>query len=106
MVEKIIMGVVGLINDEYGRDVNEPVLWSLVQDQVIKLNPKVTEKNVESVISGIKSDLVGEQTLIETNRVAHNLLTSGRQTTLQQPDKEPVKRMLLLLTLIRLNVIR
>jgi type I site-specific deoxyribonuclease, HsdR family len=80
-----------LINDEYGRDVNEPVLWSLVQDQVIKLNPKVTEKNVESVISGIKSDLVGEQTLIETNRVAHNLLTSGRQTTLQQPDKEPVK---------------
>jgi len=36
-----------LINDEYGRDVNEPVLWSLVQDQVIKLNPKVTEKNVE-----------------------------------------------------------
>lgn len=80
-----------LINDEYARDVSEPILWSEVRKRAKQLNPKVTDENVESVITGIKNDLAGGQTFLETNRAAHNLLTTGRQTTLQQPNKEPVK---------------
>lgn len=80
-----------LINDEYARDVSEPVLWAEVRTKAKELNPKVTDENVESVITGIKNDLAGGQTLLETNKIAHNLLTTGRQTTLQQPNKEPVK---------------
>jgi type I restriction enzyme R subunit len=71
--------------------VDEHILWSVVREQAIKLNPKVTEENVESVITGLKSDLTDGQNLLQINRVAHNLLTTGRQTTLQQPDKEPIK---------------
>lgn len=79
-----------LINDKYDRDPT-PVLWSIVREQAIQLNPKVSEDNVDSVIKGIKGDLLNGQTLIQTNRIAHALLTTGRQTTLQQPSKEPVK---------------
>jgi type I restriction enzyme R subunit len=79
-----------LINDKYDRSIEEPILWSVVREKAIALNPKVTESNVDSVITGIKGDLAGAQSLLETNKVAHNLLTTGRQTTLQQPDKEPI----------------
>lgn len=80
-----------LINDKYSREVTEPIIWSIVRESLIKLNPKVSEDNVESVITGIKGDLSSEQTLLSKNKVAHNLLTSGRQTTLQQPNRKPIK---------------
>lgn len=80
-----------IVSDLYDRDLEEPILWSVVREQLIKLNKKVNQNNIESVITGIKSDLASGQGLLETNKKAHELLTTGRQTTLQQPTKEPVK---------------
>lgn len=79
-----------LVNDKYGRDTDEPILWDEVRNQLIKLNPKVSPDNVDSVITGIKGDFAKGRTLLETNKKAHELLTTGRQTTLQQPNKEPI----------------
>lgn len=80
-----------LINDEYDRQQTDPILWSVVRRKVKEFNPKVNDDNVESVITGLKGDLAGEQSLLGKNHAAHSFLESGRLTRLQQPDKEPVK---------------
>lgn len=80
-----------LINDTYNRECQEPILWSIVRNKIIDFNPKVNEDNVDSVITGLKGDMAGEQTLLRKNHAAHDFLETGRLTQLQQPDKEPVK---------------
>lgn len=80
-----------LIDDTFDREASEPILWSLVKKKVKTFNPKVNDDNIESVITGLKGDLAGEQSLLGKNHAAHSFLESGRLTRLQQPDKEPIK---------------
>lgn len=82
-----------LINDAYDRSTDEDILWQVLREKLIEFNSKVTADNVESVVTGIKGDLAvsGARPLLEVNRVAHNMLTRGRQTTLQQPGSAPIK---------------
>lgn len=82
-----------LINDTFDRTSDEDILWQVLNDKIIEFNAEVTSENAESVITGLKGDLdiSGARPLLEVNRAAHNLLTHGRQTTLQQPGKPPSK---------------
>jgi type I restriction enzyme R subunit len=83
-----------LINDKYNRTPDEAILWQELRDKLIELNTAVTEDDVGAVVEGIKGDLSisGSQSLVEANRVAHNMLMTGRQTTLQRGAKGPTTR--------------
>lgn len=83
-----------LINDEYDRDTSDAILWSEVRERVIALNPHVTEANVRSVTQDIKAEisLSGTQSLVESNKSAHTILTAGIETRIESDTGEMKSR--------------
>jgi type I restriction enzyme R subunit len=74
------------LDAEYGRDdKSEVVYWELLREQLIALNEKVTDHNVDDVITLLRRDFAGDS-LMETNRDVQDILQKGRQVNLSKSD--------------------
>ncbi|ELY58347.1 type I restriction endonuclease subunit R [Natronolimnohabitans innermongolicus] len=74
------------LDAKYDReDKSEVIYWELLRQKLIDLNDKVTDHNVDDVITSLRRDFAGDG-LIETNRDVHELLQKGRQVTLSKSD--------------------
>ena len=74
------------LDAKYGRDdKSEVVYWDLLREQLITLNGKVTDHNVDDVITSLRRDFAGDG-LLEANHDVQQLLQKGRQVNLSKSD--------------------
>ncbi len=74
------------LDAKHGRDdKSEVIYWELLREQLIALNEKVTDHNVDDVITSLRRDFAGDN-LLEANRDVQKRLQKGRQVNLSKPD--------------------
>jgi len=74
------------LDAKYDRDdKSEVIYWELLREQLIALNEKVTDHNVDDVITSLRRDFAGDS-LLEANRSVQERLQKGRQVNLPKSD--------------------
>ncbi len=71
-----------VLDSAYDRRSNEVIYWNLLAEQVVELNEKITEDNVEKFLTSLRRDL-DHDNLLTGNQEFHELLTKGKTFTVE-----------------------